>query len=71
MTPTIDSERLSHELAQLAAISEMPLPAVTRVVFSPADLLAREYVRGLCEQAGLIIRADAVGNTFVRWTGDA
>ncbi|MCU1238326.1 MAG: amidase, hydantoinase/carbamoylase family [Candidatus Solibacter sp.] len=71
MTPTIDSERLSRELAQLAAISEMPLPAVTRVVFSPADLRAREYVRGLCEQAGLIIHADAVGNTFVRWTGDA
>jgi ureidoglycolate amidohydrolase len=71
MTAVIDSARLSHELAQLAAISEMPLPAVTRVVFSQADLRARTYVRGLCEAAGLGIRADAVGNTFARWTGDA
>ncbi|MCU1238325.1 MAG: hypothetical protein JWP63_6292 [Candidatus Solibacter sp.] len=34
MTPTIDLERLSRELAQLAATSEMSLPAATRVVFS-------------------------------------
>uniref|UniRef100_Q02C40 Amidase, hydantoinase/carbamoylase family n=1 Tax=Solibacter usitatus (strain Ellin6076) TaxID=234267 RepID=Q02C40_SOLUE len=67
----IDGERLSRELEQLAGISEMTPPAVTRVVFSPADLRAREYVDGLCREAGLALRSDAVGNTFARWNGDA
>ncbi len=67
---SIDRERLSRELEELAAISEMPPPAVTRVVFSAADLRAREYVNGLCMGAGLTLRSDAVGNTFARWNGD-
>ncbi len=71
MNFSIDSERLTQELAQLAAISAMPLPAVTRVVFSAADLRAREYVGSLCREAGLTVRSDAVGNTFARWAGDA
>jgi N-carbamoyl-L-amino-acid hydrolase len=71
MTPKIDRERLSAELAQLADISEMPSPAVTRVVFSAADLRARTYVTALCDTLGLSMRTDAVGNMFARWTGDA
>jgi N-carbamoyl-L-amino-acid hydrolase len=71
MTFSIDRDRLSRELEKLAAISEMPVPAVTRIVFSSADLRAREYVNGLCVEAGLTLRADAVGNTFARWIGDA
>ena len=42
---------------------------MTRVVFSEADMRARAYVRGLCEEAGLTITQDAVGNTFARWEG--
>jgi len=42
---------------------------VTRVVFSQADLRAREYVNRLCTEAGLALRSDAVGNTFARWIG--
>ena len=30
---------------------------------------ARAYVKGLCMQAGLTVREDAVGNTFARWNG--
>jgi N-carbamoyl-L-amino-acid hydrolase len=71
MTPKIDRERLSQELAQLADISEMPSPAVTRVVFSLADMRARNYFIALCDTLGLDIRTDAVGNTFARWAGDA
>jgi N-carbamoyl-L-amino-acid hydrolase len=67
----IDRERLSRELEHLAGISEMTPPAVTRVVFSQADLRAREYVNGLCTDAGLALRSDAVGNTFARWNGDS
>jgi ureidoglycolate amidohydrolase len=67
--PQVDIDRLMSELAALAAISEAPAPVVTRVVFGEADLRARAYVKGLCREAGLSIREDAVGNTFVRWEG--
>src|SRR5579871_123451 len=64
---TID--RLIGELNTLASISEAEPPVVTRVVFSEADMRARQYVKGLCTDAGLTIREDAVGNTFARWAG--
>ena len=69
LIPPIDIVRVSTELAALAAISEMPAPAVTRVVFSDADISARTFVRGLCVEAGLTVRFDAVGNMFGRWSG--
>ena len=60
---------LATELSNLAGISEFAPPIVTRIVFSAADLQARAYVKNLCHEAGLAIREDAVGNTFVRWVG--
>ncbi|MBV8843998.1 MAG: M20 family metallo-hydrolase [Bryobacterales bacterium] len=65
----IDKDRLARELDQLASISDAPAPVVTRVVFTEADLRARAFLKGLCSEAGLQIREDAVGNTFVRWVG--
>lgn len=65
----IEVNRLSAELEQLAKFSDMPAPAVTRVVFSGVDRQAREYVKTLCVEAGLAVREDAVGNTFARWEG--
>ncbi len=67
----IDQERLWSELESLAAISEAPPPVVTRVVFTRADLEGRAFVKRLCQEAGLSIREDAVGNAFARWTGSA
>ncbi len=71
---TIDARRLVTELVTLAMISEPVEPtsdgvAVTRVVFTPTDLKAREFVEQLAEEAGLAIRRDPVGNTFFRWQG--
>ena len=66
---TIDGDRLWRELDALAQFSEAPAPAVTRIVFSDVDRRAREYVKGLCREALLDIREDAVGNTFCRWAG--
>jgi N-carbamoyl-L-amino-acid hydrolase len=57
------------ELAALARISEAEPPVVTRIVFSEADLRARDYVKQLCHDAGLTIHEDSVGNTFARWQG--
>ena len=67
---TIDRDRLNRELETLASFSDSPSPSVTRIVFSESDRRAREYVKDLCREAGLVIREDAVGNTFARWNGD-
>jgi len=69
MNLDIDQQRLSRELEALGAISESSPPVVTRVVFTEADLRARAFVKGLCAEAGLTIREDAVGNIFARWVG--
>jgi len=69
VNPVLEIDTLMAELAALARISEAEPPVVTRVVFSEADQRARAYVKGLCEAAGLTIREDAVGNTFIRWPG--
>ena len=65
----IDSSRLASEIEELALISEAEPPVVTRIVFTPADIRAREWLSHKCEQADLEIRRDAIGNMFARWQG--
>src|SRR5271157_5621487 len=65
----INQQRLSAEIEELACISEAEPPVVTRIVFSPSDLKARAWMKARCEEAGLAVREDAVGNTFARWNG--
>jgi N-carbamoyl-L-amino-acid hydrolase len=65
----VDIDRLMAELGELAAHSDAPAPAVTRVVYSSSDLAARALVKKLFLEAGLSIREDAIGNTFARWEG--
>jgi hydantoinase/carbamoylase family amidase len=69
MKLAIDRDRLLAEIEALAAISDAEPPAVTRVVFTPTDLKARAWLKAKCEEAGLALRQDAVGNTFARWPG--
>src|SRR5882762_898703 len=69
MKLAIDQSRLLSEIETLASISDAEPPAVTRVVFSPADLKARIWLKSQCAEAGLVVREDAVGNSFVRWAG--
>ncbi|MGC1646268.1 MAG: M20 family metallo-hydrolase [Candidatus Sulfotelmatobacter sp.] len=69
MSLTIDRDRLIGEIEALALISEAEPPVVTRVVFTPSDVKARAWMKARCEQAGLTVREDAVGNTFARWDG--
>lgn len=61
----VDIDRLMAELGELAAHSDAPAPAVTRVVYSGADRAARELVKKLFREAELLVREDALGNTFV------
>lgn len=66
---SVSSERVCRQLDELAAFSDAPAPAVTRVLFTPTDLQGRAYIRQLMEAAGLTFRVDAAGNIFGRWIG--
>ena len=70
MKLSIDQQRLTSEIEELATFSDADPPAVTRIVFTPTDLQARDWIRARCEEAGLRIRQDAIGNTFARWNGE-
>ncbi len=65
----IDRDRLLAEIETLASFSDAEAPAVTRIVFTPPDLKARAWMKARCEEAGLTVRYDAIGNTFARWNG--
>src|ERR1700757_3407599 len=65
----IDQRRVLAELETLAAFSDAEPPAVTRIVFTATDLKARTWVISRCEEAGLAVRQDAIGNIFARWCG--
>jgi ureidoglycolate amidohydrolase len=65
----VDRHRLISEIEALGLISDAEPPAVTRIVFTPADLKARAWLEARCEEAGLAVRHDAIGNTFARWIG--
>ena len=69
MKLTVDQERLVSEIDALAAFSDSAAPSVTRIVFTPTDLLARAWMKARCQDAGLIVRQDAIGNIFARWMG--
>jgi N-carbamoyl-L-amino-acid hydrolase len=69
MNLAIDSGRLHAEIEELASISEADPPAVTRILFTPADMRARAWMIERCKAAGLAVRQDAIGNTFARWDG--
>jgi ureidoglycolate amidohydrolase len=69
MSLTIDGDRLLSEIDALASFSDAEAPAVTRIVFSPTDLKARAWMKTRCEEAGLTVRWDAIGNTFAHWKG--
>jgi ureidoglycolate amidohydrolase len=69
MNLNVDQDGLTREIEELAAISDAEAPAVTRIVFTPTDVRARAWLRERCQDAGLSVRTDPIGNTFARWTG--
>ena len=69
MNLEVDRDRLTQEIEELARISEAEAPAVTRIVFTQTDLKARAWLIARCEEAGLALRQDPIGNIFARWTG--
>lgn len=69
MKLAIDQGRLASEIDALAEFSDVEAPAVTRIVFTATDLKARAWMKARCEDEGLTVRQDAIGNTFARWVG--
>lgn len=69
MKHTVDQERLVSDIEALAAFSDSEAPAVTRIAFTPTDMKARVWLKLRCEDAGLVVRQDAIGNMFARWMG--
>lgn len=65
----VNRDRLLSEIEELASISDAEAPAVTRIVFTPTDLKARAWLTARCEEAGLAVRHDSIGNIFARWQG--
>src|SRR5262245_40405041 len=68
---SVNVDRLSRELDELAAFTDVEPPAVGRVLYTPTDLRARAFLKRLCSEAGLTVREDAGGNLFARWAGTA
>lgn len=66
---SIDQATVSADLKRLSQFSDVPPPAVTRVMLSDTDLSARQWLKGRFSQAGLQFRTDAAGNMFARWQG--
>ena len=69
MKLSIEQPRLISEIETIAGFSDAESPAVTRVVFTANDLKARAWLTGRCQEAGLEVRNDAIGNIFARWVG--
>lgn len=65
----VDVETLCAELHQLARFSDVPAPAVTRVMLSETDLAARKFLIERFAEAELQTRIDGAGNIFARWPG--
>ena len=62
----IDTNRIQTDLDELSRISDSELPCVTRILWTAKDMLARAWLKTKMEEAGLVVREDAVGNIFGR-----
>jgi N-carbamoyl-L-amino-acid hydrolase len=65
----IDGKRLWDLLMEMAQIGATPKGGVRRLALSEVDRAGRDRFRTLCEQAGLAVRVDAMGNMFARRPG--
>ena len=58
----VDGKRLLRDMAELAEIGRDPAGGLSRTSFSPADAQARAWYAAKCEEAGLELRLDGLGN---------
>jgi beta-ureidopropionase / N-carbamoyl-L-amino-acid hydrolase len=66
---SVNCDRLSHSLFELAEIGKLPNGGVCRLAFSTEDMLARQLVQSWMVEAGMTVRTDAAGNIIGRYGG--
>ncbi|WP_158745594.1 Zn-dependent hydrolase [Acidisphaera sp. L21] len=65
----IDGRRLWDSLMAMAEIGATEKGGVRRLALGPVDKAGRDRFRGWCQEAGLTVRTDAMGNMFARREG--
>eukprot|EP00884_Botryococcus_braunii_P015517 jgi/Botrbrau1/2649/Bobra.0203s0003.1 len=65
----VRGDDVAAQLMELARCSDVQSPAVTRILFSEADVNGRRYIKQLMKDAGLEVREDTMGSIFGRWPG--
>ncbi|MEB3294307.1 MAG: Zn-dependent hydrolase [Synechococcales bacterium] len=66
---TIDFDRLSNSINDLATIGQLPNGGISRVAFTAEDLQARQQVTHWMVEAGMTVRMDAAGNIIGCYAG--
>jgi ureidoglycolate amidohydrolase len=62
----VDAARVVSQLLELGKFSDVPAPAVTRILYTERDVEARAFLRQTIADVGLTVREDAIGNIFAR-----
>lgn len=65
---SINMSRIQSMIEKLATISAEQ-DALTRLAFTQEDVIAHDYIIGLCENYDLTLRMDEIGNLFIRKAG--
>lgn len=65
----VNGDRLNRRIAQLAEIGKLPNGGVSRIAFTPEDLLARQLVQSWMKEAGMSVRIDTAGNIIGTYAG--
>jgi beta-ureidopropionase / N-carbamoyl-L-amino-acid hydrolase len=68
-SPTVNEARIQQRITELSKFGANPEGGVSRVAFSAADIAGRDYLKGLMQAAGLVVRVDAAGNIIGRRDG--
>ena len=65
----INGERLKESLERFAEFGKTEKNGVTRLALSKEDQAARDYFRNCCEELGLSVRYDDIGNIYATLGG--
>jgi ureidoglycolate amidohydrolase len=64
----VDQSRLVDHIETLSKMSDDDFPAVTRVLFTDKDVMARRYIISLMEEVGLDVQYDGMGSIVGTWS---
>lgn len=63
------AENIQKDIENLDKFNSTPGEGTTRILFTPPELAARDYIKGRMEALGLAVREDAIGNIFGKLPG--